>query len=70
MHFEGLSSGSSALHIHFLPLSPDRFVSYKAFIKKGYSILAVTALEKLRPRGRALLVPHIVGLFAVDVALG
>jgi hypothetical protein len=59
--FEGLSSGSSASRIRFLPLSPDRFVSYRVFIRKGYSVPAVTALEKLRPRGRALLVPPTVG---------
>jgi len=82
MRFEGLVLGSSASRARFFPFSPDRSVSHLAVFDKRFSVPAVTAFEKLRPGGRALLVPPMVdwgvgdsgwvvgGLFVVVVALG
>lgn len=39
----------------FLAFASCRFISYRAFIEREYSILVVTAFEKLRPMGKALL---------------
>ena len=68
MHFgePEVPSGSSASKRLFFPLSPSTSLVLGHSYERACGVPEITALEKLRPRGRDLLTPPAAGGAAVD----